>query len=98
MMQRLSSTPMTSLTSYINGARARIVRDTGCNHAGVTDTMHSRSGWKEPRHLGCWISSQHPVRLYSNVFIYKVTAGGVLGTIVPPYPWAQTSTAINTIY
>lgn len=76
------------LTGYINSARERVVRDTGCLRTvqisqtpctpvagGATPVI-----WSE----GLVVATNDYV--FSNIFIYKVISGGVLGTTVPPYP------------
>ena len=76
------------LIGYINSARERVVRDTGCLRTvqisqtpctpvagGATPVI-----WSE----GLVVATNDYV--FSNIFIYKVISGGVLGTTVPPYP------------
>jgi hypothetical protein len=76
------------LIGYINNARERVVRDTGCLRTvqisqtpctpvagGATPVI-----WSE----GLVVATNDFV--FSNIFIYKVISGGVLGTAVPPYP------------
>lgn len=76
------------LIGYINSARERVVRDTGCLRTvqisqtpctpvagGATPVI-----WSE----GLVVATNDYV--FSNIFIYKVISGGVLGTSVPPYP------------
>jgi len=76
------------LTSYINEARQRIVRDTGClrilQQAQVPTTPVP--GGANPYF---W-SANTPVALndyvVSNIFIYKVVTAGTLGSSAPIYP------------
>ena len=74
------------LTDYINGARERIVRDTGCLRTlQVSATPLSTTGvaatiWA----AGATVSTGDFI--FNNVFIYEVTAGGILGDDPPPYP------------
>ena len=81
----------TQLTDYINGARERIVRDTGCLRTiQVTQTPCTPEvGGKDPYF---W-SPEAPVALNDfvvyNIFIYKVVGAGVLGTQAPAYPTGQ---------
>ncbi len=76
------------LIGYINNARERVVRDTGCLRTvqisqtpctpvagGATPVI-----WSE----GLVVATNDFV--FSSIFIYKVISGGVLGTSVPPYP------------
>ena len=76
------------LTGYINSARERVVRDTGClrtDQISQTPCTPVAGGatpviWSE----GLVVATNDYV--FSNIFIYKVISGGVLGTSVPPYP------------
>lgn len=74
------------LTDYINDARERVVRDTGCLRTlQVSSTPISTTG--VPAAL--WAAGATVTAgsfIFSNVFIYQVTNGGVLGTDPPPYP------------
>jgi hypothetical protein len=76
------------LTSYINGARARIVRDTGClRTVQVSQTPCTPvAGGNNPVIWAAGLPVNTGDYVFSNIFIYKVTAGGILGTVVPPYP------------
>ncbi|NDF74961.1 MAG: hypothetical protein EB114_12395 [Betaproteobacteria bacterium] len=77
------------LTDYINDARERVARDTGCLRTlQVTSTPISSTGvaadvWT----AGATVATGDFV--FSNIFIYEVTSGGVLGTTAPPYPAAN---------
>ena len=77
------------LTDYINDARERVARDTGCLRTlQVTSTPISSTGvaadvWT----AGATVATGDFV--FSNIFIYQVTNGGVLGTTAPPYPAAN---------
>jgi hypothetical protein len=74
------------LTDYINSARERVVRDTGCLRTlQVTSTPISNTGivainWSN----GLTVTAGQFI--FSNVFIYQVITGGVLATAAPPYP------------
>ena len=76
------------LTDYINGARERIVRDTGCLRTiQITQTPCTPvAGGANPYY---WVAGQ-AVSLndyvVSNIFIYKVVGAGILGQQSPPYP------------
>ena len=74
------------LTDYINDARERVARDTGCLRTlQVTATPISNTGVAAT----AWEAST-PVTagqfLFSNIFIYEVTTTGTTGTTAPPYP------------
>jgi len=74
------------LTDYINDARERVARDTGCLRTlQISSTPISSTGvaatiWAE----NATVSTNDFI--FSNIFIYQVTSGGVLGTTAPPYP------------
>jgi len=76
----------TELTDYINDARERVVRDTGCNRVYQTSYVPlaadgtAATAWAE----GATVTTNSYV--FSNIFIYKVVTGGVLGSTSPPYP------------
>lgn len=76
------------LTSYINGARARIVRDTGClRTVQVSQTPCTPvAGGNNPVVWAAGLPVSTNDYVFSNIFIYKVISGGILGTTVPPYP------------
>ena len=74
------------LTDYINDARERVARDTGCLRTlQITATPISNTGvpatvWT----AGATVTAGEFV--FNNIFIYEVTVSGVLGTTAPPYP------------
>ena len=74
------------LTDYINDARERVARDTGCLRTlQITATPISSTGvpatvWT----AGATVTAGQ--FLFNNIFIYEVTVSGVLGTTAPPYP------------
>ena len=74
------------LTDDINSARERVVRDTGCLRTlQVTQTPISSSG----NVATIWAANTAVNTgdyLFSNIFIYQVTAGGTTGDSAPPYP------------
>lgn len=74
------------LTDYINDARERIVRDTGCLRTlQVSSTPISNTGVAAT----IWGAGETVTTgsfIFNNVFIYEVTNGGVLDTEPPPYP------------
>jgi len=74
------------LTDYINDARERVARDTGCLRTlQITATPISSTGvpatvWT----AGATVTAGDFV--FNNIFIYQVVTGGVLGVTAPPYP------------
>jgi len=74
------------LTDDINSARERVVRDTGCLRTlQVTQTPISSGG----NVATIWAANTAVNTgdyLFSNIFIYQVTAGGTTGSSAPPYP------------
>jgi hypothetical protein len=74
------------LTDYINDARERVARDTGCLRTlQITATPISSTGvpatvWT----AGATVTAGQFV--FNNIFIYEVTVSGVLSTTAPPYP------------
>jgi hypothetical protein len=74
------------LTDYINDARERVARDTGCLRTlQITATPISNTGvpatvWT----AGATVTAGEFV--FNNIFIYEVTVSGVLSTTAPPYP------------
>ena len=74
------------LTDYINDARERVARDTGCLRTlQITATPISSTGvpatvWT----AGATVTAGEFV--FNNIFIYEVTVSGVLSTTAPPYP------------
>lgn len=76
------------LTDYINEGRKQTVRDTGClRKIQVSQTpMSPVAGGANPVAWTAGATVATNDYVFSNIFIYKVTAGGVLGTDSPPYP------------
>lgn len=76
------------LTDYINSARQRLVRDTGCLRSlQVTQAPCTPvSGGKSPYFWSANTVVASNDYIVSNVYIYKVTSGGTTGTTAPPYP------------
>ena len=74
------------LTDYINDARERVARDTGCLRTlQITATPISSTGVPAT----VWTSGATVTAgqfIFNNIFIYQVVTGGVLGTTPPPYP------------
>lgn len=76
------------LTDYINGARDRIVRDTGCLRTiqVAQAPMTPVAGGKAPyfwSESGTVTAGDYVV---SNIFIYKALTSGILDVNAPPYP------------
>jgi hypothetical protein len=74
------------LTDYINDARERVVRDTGCLRTlQITSTPLSNTGVVAiPWSNGLAVTAGQFI--FSNIFIYEVTVSGVLATDAAPYP------------
>lgn len=83
------------LTDYINGARDRLVRDTGCLRTvqisqtplkvRTTDTI----GGAPPLNPAAWAANTALTLnsfVFSNIFIYQVTQAGTTGDDPPAYP------------
>lgn len=76
------------LTDYINGARQRLVRDTGCLRTlQISQTpMTPVAGGNAPVAWAAGLTVSAGDYVFSNIFLYQVTVGGVLGSTPPPYP------------
>jgi hypothetical protein len=74
------------LTDYINDARERVVRDTGCLRTlQITNTPLSSTGVVAiPWSNGLTVTAGQFI--FSNIFIYQVITSGVLNTDAAPYP------------
>lgn len=74
------------LSDYINSARERVVRDTGCLRTlQITQTPLSSTGVVATS----WTASTAVTAgqfLFSNIFIYQVLTSGTTDTSPPPYP------------
>jgi len=74
------------LTDYINDARERVARDTGCLRTlQITATPISSTGvaatvWT----AGATVTAGQFI--FNNIFIYSVVTSGTLSTTAPPYP------------
>ena len=79
------------LTGYINSARERVVRDTGCLRAvQVTQAPAPPvAGGNNPVIWSTGLVVTANQYVFSNIFIYKIIVGGTLGSEVPPYPSAN---------
>ena len=71
------------LTDYINGARERIVRDTGClRTVQISQTPCTPvAGGANPYIWAAGAVVNTNDYVFSNIFIYKVVTGGILGSI-----------------
>jgi hypothetical protein len=76
------------LTDYINSARERVVRDTGCLRTiQVTQTpLAPVASATQPVPWAATTSVNVGEYIFSNIFIYQVTTAGVTGTEPPSYP------------
>lgn len=81
------------LTDYINSARERVVRDTGClRDIVVTQTpclVTNTIGGATPSYPQPWAPSTAYTTgtfIFSNIFIYQVTQSGTTDVNAPPYP------------
>ena len=76
------------LIGYINSARERVVRDTGCSRAvQVTQAPAPPvAGGNNPVIWSTGLVVTANQYVFSNIFIYKIIVGGTLGSEVPPYP------------
>jgi len=74
------------LTTYINEARERTVRDTGClrtiqtTQVPITPTGTVATPWT----ANTTVTAGQVV--FSNIFVYTYTSGGTSGSTAPPYP------------
>jgi len=88
----------TELTDYINQARERVVRDTGCLrtiqsiYTPLSSTGATAISWAQ----GTVVSAGDYV--FSGIFIYKVITGGVLPSTVPPYPYGNQAYPPSTTF
>ena len=78
------------LIGYINSARERVVRDTGClRTVQVSQTPCTPvAGGATPVIWSSGLTVATNDYVFSNIYIYKVVTGGVLGSTAPPYPSA----------
>mgnify|MGYP003346005916 CR=1 FL=1 len=76
------------LTDYINQARERVVRDTGCLRTiQVTQVpLTPVAGGKAPYFWSAGGTASTGDYVVYNIFIYYVVAGGTFSTVAPPYP------------
>lgn len=81
----------TELTDYINGARQRIVRDTGCLRVLQTTQAPTTpiAGGSTPSAWAANTAVSLSSYVFSDIFIYEVTTAGTTGDTAPPYPSAS---------
>jgi hypothetical protein len=92
------------LTDYINSARDRVVRDTGClrmiqivqtpSKVPASSALNSVT----PANPTAWAASTSYTTsqfIFSNIFIYQVTTAGTSGTTPPPYPQSTQNNITN---
>jgi hypothetical protein len=86
------------LTDYINNARERVVRDTGCLRViQSTYTPLSSTGVVAvPWAAGTVLTAGQFV--FSGIFTYQVITGGTLGSTVPPYPYGNQAYPPSTTF
>jgi hypothetical protein len=79
------------LIGYINSARERVVRDTGCLRTiQVSQTPAPPvAGGSNPVIWSAGLTVATGSYVFSNIYIYEVVTGGVLGSTSPPYPSAN---------
>ena len=94
----------TQLTDYINAARERTVRDTGClrtiqvAQAPYQVPSTATANGATPANPTQWVANTTVslnTFVFSNIYIYQYTQAGVSGSSAPPYPNATTSNASN---
>ena len=76
------------LTDYINAGRERVARDTGCLRVlQVSQTPIAPSGYTgTPVAWAATTAVTTGQLIFSNIFTYQVTNGGVTDVNPPPYP------------
>lgn len=76
------------LTDYINSARERVCRDTGCLRTlQLSATPIAPAGYTgTPVAWAAATAVSTGDLLFSNIFTYQVTTGGITGDDPPPYP------------
>jgi hypothetical protein len=79
------------LIGYINSARERVVRDTGClRTVQVSQTPAPPvSGGSNPVIWADGLVVSAGDYVFSNIYIYQIVSGGTLGSSTPPYPSAN---------
>ena len=90
----------TQLTTYINQARERVVRDTGALRTIQTLTVPSSptSGGQAPVLWTANTAVTVGQQLVSNIYTYIVTTAGTTGSTAPPYPGSSNSNYSGNVY
>ena len=90
----------TQLTSYINQARERVVRDTGALRTIQTLTVPASpsAGGQAPVLWTANTAVTVGQQLVSNIYIYIVTTAGTTGDTAPPYPGSSNSNYSGNVY
>lgn len=78
------------LTDYINDARERVARDTGCTrNLQVTQTPANPTGLTSANPPIAWVAGATATTgtlVFYNIYTYTVVSGGTFATTPPPYP------------
>ena len=86
------------LTDYINAARERTVRDTGCTRTlQITQTPANPTGLTSSNAPIAWVGGATATTgtlVFYNIYTYTVVSGGTFDTTPPPYP-GNTGSAQN---
>ena len=90
----------TQLTSYINQARERVVRDTGALRTIQTLTVPAppSAGGQAPVLWTANTAVTVGQQLVSNIYTYIVTTAGTTGSTAPPYPGSSNSNYSGNVY
>jgi hypothetical protein len=88
------------LTTYINQARERVVRDTGALRTIQTTTVPTSptAGGQAPVLWTANTAVTVGQQLVSNIYIYIVTTAGTTGSTAPPYPGSSSSNYSGNVY
>jgi len=87
------------LTDYINSARERVARDTGCTRTlQITQTPSNPTGLTSANAPIAWVGGATATTgslVFYNIYTYTVVTGGTFASTPPPYP-GNTGYAQNT--
>ena len=88
------------LTTYINNARERVVRDTGALRTIQTTTVPTSpaSGGQAPVLWTANTAVTVGQQLVSNIYIYQVTTAGTTSSTAPAYPGSSNSNYSGNVY
>ena len=80
------------ITDYVNQARERVVRDTGCLRTMQTSTTPCTPvpGGSTPYSWSANTAVALNDYIFSNIYIYQVVGAGILDGNAPPYPFSGT--------